>query len=92
MALIVRCETHGVPKRRPGTEYVFMAEPVAGYPDPGITCGKHGCKNPGHVYMNVIDAAEYKDGVRTFPLPFHPAKKVTLAEGGRFLSEIKKSK
>jgi len=42
--------------------------------------------------MDVIDAAKYKKGVRTFRLLLHPAKKVTLAEGGRFLSEIKGSK
>jgi len=92
MALVVRCGTHGVPKRGRKSAYVFVAEPLGGSADPGITCGNHGCKNPGLVFMDVIDAAKYKKGVRTFRLPFHPAKKVTLAEGGRFLSEIKGSK
>jgi hypothetical protein len=66
MALVVRCETHGVPKRGRKSAYVFVAEPLGGSADPGITCGKHGCRNPGLVFMDVIDAAKYNKGVRTF--------------------------
>ena len=87
MALVVRCAEHGFPKRARHSEYVFVVEPHGG-PNPIVHCGKRGCKNPGLVFMNVIDAMEYKRGTRTFKLPFHPAKQVTLEDGGEFLSEF----
>src|SRR5947209_1545292 len=87
MALVVRCKIHGAPKRSKRSAYCFVAVPVDGY-DSKITCGIRGCKNPGLVFMNVIDAGRYNSGLRTFPLPFHPAKRVVLDEGGRFLSEL----
>jgi hypothetical protein len=35
--------------------------------------------------MNIIDAKEYEAGRRTFPLPFHPARQVTLGDGGTYI-------
>ena len=86
MAAIVRCKIHAVPE----SPYVFVSEPASGYPNTQITCGKRGCTNCGLVFLNVIDAREYRSGVRTFPLAFGPVKKVTLADGGKFPSEISK--
>ena len=86
MALVVRCAQHGLPRRTRHTEYVFGAEPSGG-PNPTIHCGKKGCKNPGLVFMDIINAMEYRSGRRTFRLPFHPAKQVTLKNHGIFLSE-----
>jgi hypothetical protein len=84
---VARCESCGRPEPTKRLDYVFVAEPV-GYPDPKIQCGKKGCQNPAKVWLYVIDAMMYKNYKhRTFQLPFHPAKTVTLKDGGYFLSE-----
>ncbi len=80
MALVVRCSKHGLPAR----EYCFRAEPAGGL-NPEIHCGKKGCRNPGLVFGNIIDAKEYEWGKRVFRLPFHPAKHVTLGERAGYI-------
>ena len=83
---VARCETCGRPGRTK-FDYVFVAEPV-GYPDPNIRCGKRGCQNPAIIWLYVIDAMMYENQKqRIFQLPFHPAKTVTLKDGGYFVSD-----
>jgi hypothetical protein len=84
---VARCETCGRPDRTKRFDYVFVAEPV-GYPDPIIRCGKKGCKNPAKIWLYVFDAMAYQNrSQRIFSLPFHPAKKLTLKDGGYFVSD-----
>jgi hypothetical protein len=84
---VTRCDSCGKPERSKRLEYVFVAEPL-GYPDPKIRCGKKGCQNPARIWLYVVDAMAYKNrGQRVFSLPFHPAKRVTLGDGGHFFSE-----
>jgi hypothetical protein len=81
-----RCDNH---KSRKEPKFVFVAEPV-GYPNPEITCRAKGCSKAARVWLNAIDAILYRrSGQRRFTLPFHPAKTVTLGDGGRYESEQK---
>lgn len=77
---LARCEAH---KPLP-SKYVFVAEPVA-----TIRCSsKDNCTESPRVWLNAIEAYKYTlTGVRIFRLPFHPAKKATVKDGGRYLSE-----
>src|ERR1019366_6774882 len=91
MALVVRCAQHGLPRRTRHTEYVFGAEPSGG-PNPTIHCGKKGCKNPGLVFMDIINAMEYRSGRRTFNPHFsHPERGVRLRPVPRAVLEAPQS-
>jgi hypothetical protein len=84
---VARCQTCGRPERTKRFDYVFVAEPVD-YPDPKIRCGKKSCQNPARIWLYVIDAMMYKNRKqRNFQLPFHPAKTVTLKDGGYFVPD-----
>jgi hypothetical protein len=79
---IVRCREHWISTGNQDTKYFFGAMPI-GWPNPKIACGKNGCTNPGLVLMNLFEELDYIAGKRTFGLPFHEAKQVSLADGGQ---------
>jgi hypothetical protein len=84
---IARCENCGGPERTKNFECVFVSEPL-NYPDPNIRCSKKGCSNPAKIWLHVMDAMAYRNsGQRIFVLPFHPARRVTLKDDGRFVSK-----
>jgi hypothetical protein len=58
----VRCESCGAPK---GIKHRFVAsvEPVA-YPNKAVLCCRRDCQNPGLVWLNEVDKANYDAGER----------------------------
>jgi len=65
---LVTCEKCGPPK---GSKRQYGPVPVlpVNHPNSGVVCGRVGCTNPGVVWLDQSDAAEYKKGERVIPVP-----------------------
>jgi hypothetical protein len=61
---LVRCENHGWPEGRTRT-YIRSVEPI-GFPETAAICGRHGCENPGLIWLEPQEAAGYEAGQRVF--------------------------
>ena len=81
---VARCDIHQ-PKMSQKLDYIRVAE-VAGDQQHGIRCAVKGCQEPARIWSKHLEAFEYRDGKRVFRL--QPPLKVTLQDGGRFLSEM----
>jgi hypothetical protein len=61
---IVRCPEHSPPKERT-RHYVESVKPL-GYPITGVICGRHGCKNPGLIWLEASELKRYQNGETVF--------------------------
>jgi len=71
---IVRCKKCGLDTTR--TKHSYHPDTVlpVGYPDTAVICGKSGCKNPGEVYLEDMEYAEYQKGQRFFQVKTYTIK------------------
>ena len=69
---LVRCQKHGKPKGRTKT-YVASVNPV-GYPQTAAICGLTGCEEPGFIWLDTSEYADYQRGQRIFSVPNNAIK------------------
>jgi hypothetical protein len=53
-----------------GGKYVASVKHPVGYPNQGILCQRHGCPNPGEVWLSLDEDAEYQKGERVFTVGY----------------------
>lgn len=81
---LARCEDCGRPEPPAFKEkYCFVVDPL-GYPNTALVCGRKGCSNPAHVWMDAVDAMTYQNGQRVIDLPTDAAK-VKVQNNGRYI-------
>ena len=66
MALVM-CKTHGLAEGR-SREFIHPVEPI-GYPDTAAICGSVRCEEPGLIWLDADELADYRRGVRVFRVP-----------------------
>jgi len=69
---IVCCEQCGAPRGKLHN-YVASVKPL-GYPNKAILCYRRGCHEPGLVWLNEIDQANYMSGEREIVIWGHAVK------------------
>lgn len=61
---IVRCKKHSPPKEIT-RHYAQSVKPLS-YPTTGVICGRHGCENPGLIWVEAKELKKYENGETVF--------------------------